>query len=387
MSESRAEALTAGDLPDRTPTGDGAYSSTNEVVTVSFLIEWMTQTWGMVLEAAPWLLFGFLLAGFVYILLPTDKVVAHLGRPGLLAVIKAALIGVPLPLCSCSVIPVASSIRKRGASQGATASFLISTPESGVDSIAISYALLGPLLAAVRPVAAFASAALAGGLIAARERSRPPLTEPRDRMNEEKTCCSCCGDAVQTPRASPAGKTVEALRYGLVEMFTDLGHWLLLGFLLGGFFAALLPAGFLERSIGTGPVAMLLMLLAGLPLYVCATSATPVAAALIAKGLSPGAALVFLLVGPATNVATMVVVTRDLGKTGLVIYLASIAVVAVAFGLGVDAIARAMVTTADSAQHSVHDHASPLAWVSAVLLAALVFNGIRLRARRAWHVT
>ncbi len=351
---------------------------------MDFLNAWVKATWSMTLEAAPWLLFGFVLAGVVYVLLPTEKVVKHLGRPGLGSVLKAALIGVPLPLCSCSVIPVASSIRRRGATRGATASFLISTPESGVDSIAISYALLGPLLAVVRPIAAFISAALAGTLIAGHERRSAETAAVARPPAEEKADCSCCCSQSQPVRASFGSKITQALRYGCVEMFSDLAHWLVLGFVLAGLVAAILPDDFLEASIGTGLIAMLAMLLAGLPLYVCATSATPVAAALIAKGLSPGAALVFLLVGPATNMATMVVVARDLGRWALAMYLGSIAVVSIALGLVVNVVAGEL-PGAVAAESAMHEHGvTTLNLICGVVLGLLLLNGLRVRIVRRW---
>ncbi len=347
---------------------------------MALLSEWMTQTWNMLLEAAPWLLGGFLLAGVIYVLLPADKVISHLGKPGLAGVVKASLLGIPLPLCSCSVIPVASSIRQRGASRGATASFLISTPETGLDSIAISYALLGPFLAIVRPLAAFLTALIAGCLI-------EPLKEPASTAHSNdipvKTSGygQCCGEDHGPGPSSLAGKIATAVRYGLVDLFADLSHWLVLGFVLGGLVSAMFPARFFEESIGTGLGPMLLMVLAGLPLYVCATSSTPLAAALMAKGLSPGAALVFLLVGPATNVATMVVVARDLGRRSLFIYLSSIVVVAVLFGLGTDAVLRSSTPAGDVAGGVGHSESAIISWLSAVGLVLLMLNGMRIRVR------
>lgn len=341
---------------------------------MDFFTSWLTHTWGMLLEAAPWLVGGFFVAGVVYVLLPADKVVKHLGRPGLGSILKAALVGVPLPLCSCSVIPVASSLRQRGASRGATASFLISTPESGADSIGVSYALLGPFMAIVRPLAAFITATAAGLLISARGETDDPPTPAT-----EASCPHCATRAAPAaPRLSLAAKLRQAAHHGFVVMFANLAHWLLLGFLLGGLVSAFIPAGFFERAIGTGIVPLLLMLVAGLPLYVCATSATPLAAALIAKGLSPGAALVFMLVGPATNMTTMLVVARDLGRKSLFLYIGTIAVVAVLLGLVVDALPTAWVLAGLTAGHA-HAHASAAAWPFAVLLLALLLNGLRVR--------
>ncbi len=339
---------------------------------MSIIADWARETWQMTLEAAPWLLGGFLLAGVVYVLVPVGKVTRHLGKPGFVSVLKAALFGIPLPLCSCSVIPVASSIRKQGASRGAFVSFLISTPETGVDSFAISYVLLGPLLAVARPVAAFVTAITAGLLI-----GRSGDEHPGEDAHEDAG--SCCREGAKSTEPIGRNKIAVAFRYGLVDLITDLSPWLVLGFALAGLAAAIIPEGFLERHVGSGLPAMLLMSVIGLPLYVCATSSTPVAAALIARGLSPGAALVFLLVGPATNLATMVIVSRDLGKRGLAVYLMTIAVVAISFGMIIDAVFP-LLSISPATMTGHHEHSvSLIAWPAAVVLTLLTLNGLRLR--------
>ncbi|MHC4696318.1 MAG: SO_0444 family Cu/Zn efflux transporter [Planctomycetota bacterium] len=348
---------------------------------LNFLTNWAYETWGMVVEAAPWLLVGFVLAGVIYAWLPLDKVRRHLGGPGWGGVLKASLVGIPLPLCSCSVIPVAASLRKQGASKGAFLSFLISTPETGVDSIAISYALLGPFLAVVRPVAAFVTALTAGFMIGwtgdeARESAR---AEGRGSLDCSNTgCCEGTGE-------TGSGRLITALRYGFVDLFADLAIWLVAGFVLAGLLSAVMPEGFLERRVGSGIMPMLLMLVVGMPLYVCATSSTPVAAALIAAGLSPGAALVFLLVGPASNAATMVVVARDLGKRGLVLYLTTMAVVALMFGLIVDQVVPSLPLQVTALPESHARGGSPAASLAAVVLIVLVVNGLRIRYRPATY--
>ena len=339
-----------------------------------FAARWAAETWAMTLASAPWLLGGFLLAGAIYVLVPIGKVSRHLGGSGVGGVFKAALFGIPLPLCSCSVIPVASSLRKQGASRGAFTSFLISTPETGVDSIAISYALLGPLLAIVRPVAAFITAITAGLLMGADEDAdRATTTE----QSAKDTSCECA----EAPTPSGMSKIPAAIRYGLVDMIADLAPWLVLGFALAGLATALIPAGFLEQHLGGGLPAMLLMLVVGLPLYVCATSSTPIVAALIARGLSPGAALVFLLVGPATNLATMVIVSRDLGRRGLAIYLITIAVVAVLFGLLIDAVLPSLPTALATLPDCCTNEVSTVSWACAMAMIGLTLNGLRIRIR------
>jgi len=352
-----------------------------------WITTWWAGVWQLLVESAPWLLAGFAFAGVVYVLLPLERLTKHLGRPGLASVIKAAVVGVPLPLCSCSVIPAASSIRRQGASKGAFLSFVISTPETGVDSIAVSYALLGPLLAVVRPIAAAITAIAAGLLADAAAADAAPSGDADDpacghRVSVKPAATvACCGDACgcQSVAKPSGGGWMTALRYGFIEMFADLAPWLVTGFALAGLASALVPDGFIEQHVGTGLGAMLLMLMVGMPMYVCATSSTPIAAALIAKGLSPGAALVFLLVGPATNIATMVIVAREAGKRGVLIYLATIAVVAVGIGLLLDAfngisVSAAASTTLDpeACTHGM------TATASAVLLVLLIANGLRI---------
>ncbi len=333
----------------------------------------------MVVEAAPWLLVGFVLAGAVHVWFPLDKVRRHLGGPGLSGIIKASLIGIPLPLCSCSVIPVASSLRKQGASKGAFISFLISTPETGVDSIAISYALLGPFLAVVRPVAAFVTALIAGVLIGSGADQAPDLPGRDDDRPCDGDSCACPNGVGDHAGDAGSGGLIAAMRYGLVDLFADLAIWLVVGFVVAGLLSAIIPDGFLERHVGSGLLPMLLMLVVGLPLYVCATSSTPVAAALIAAGLSPGAALVFLLVGPASNVATMVIVARDLQMRGLVLYLTTVAGVALLFGVIVDRMLVTLPPQVAGLPGSFTAEPSPAATLVALALTLLTVNGLRVR--------
>lgn len=340
---------------------------------LEWIATWWASVWQLLVESAPWLIAGFAFAGVVYVVLPVEQLTRHVGRPGASSVIKAAVIGIPLPLCSCSVIPVASSIRRQGASRGAFLSFIISTPETGADSIAISYALLGPVLAIVRPIAAAITAVTAGILADA-----APDRAPAPSDTSASGCCSDDGCGCHDEATPPRGGLVASLRYGFVDMFADLARWLVAGFALAGLASALVPEGFIEQYIGAGFGAMLLMLVVGMPMYVCATSSTPIAAALIAKGLSPGAALVFLLVGPATNVATMMIVARDVGKRGVVIYLVTIAAVAVGTGLLLDAFNGTSITTAAAEPVAeAHTH-GVMATATTVILLLLIANGLRI---------
>lgn len=279
------------------------------------------ECWRLFVEASPFLLFGFLIAGLLQTFLTTQTLARHLGRNDLKAVLKAAIFGMPLPLCSCGVIPAAVGLRQQGAGRGPSAAFLVSVPETGVDSIAITYALLDPLMTVLRPVSALITAVVTGSCI-----NRLPPQSQATPPSTEDVSCSC--DATGSPPGPPPslGHRLQAgLSYAFGELLRDIGRWLLLGILVAGILSALLPEDFFLRYLHQEWLSLLLMLVAGIPLYICASASTPVAAALVLKGLSPGAALVLLLVGPATNAATLTVVLRFWGRRVAAVYLASIA--------------------------------------------------------------
>jgi uncharacterized membrane protein YraQ (UPF0718 family) len=241
------------------------------------------------------------------------------------------------------VLPAAASLKKQGANNGATTAFLISTPESGVDSIALTYALLDPIMTIARPVAAFATAAAAGVI--------ENLVRREDETSEVIPDLSCpvdgCCDGVDCPPHEHRNhhtiqeKAWAGLGFAFGELWADIVWWFFVGLLLAGFITVVIPDDMMTRYLGGGLDAMLIMLVAGIPLYICATASTPIAAALILKGVSPGAALVFLLVGPATNITSLTVVVKILGKRATALYLSSLAVCGVFFGLLVDRVYQA----------------------------------------------
>lgn len=292
---------------------------------LSFLHQVALESWLLLNEAAPYVLFGFLMAGILKALIPEELIARHLGAPGFLPVLKASLFGIPLPLCSCGVIPVAIGLRRQGASKGATASFLVSVPETGVDSIAITWALLDPLMTIIRPLAAFVTALFTGTLVDLLPGTASPPPET------VKPACGCAQAA--PPTQEPLGKRLRTgLTYALTDLLRDIGAWLLLGIVIAGLITTLVPVDFVERYLTGEFSSLLIMLGIGIPLYICASASTPIAAALVLKGLSPGAALVFLLAGPATNTATMTVVARHLGKAATAIYVAAIAFASLSLG-------------------------------------------------------
>lgn len=297
-----------------------------------FLMRFIQETWHIFTDAAPYVIFGFLAAGLIKAILPDDAVARHLGGGSLSAVVKASLLGIPLPLCSCGVIPAAIGLRRQGAGRGPSAAFLVSTPESGVDSIAITWALLDPVMTVVRPVAAFITGTMTGVLIGL-------LPEEKTELDNEPGECGCadtCCESAGAQKAPLFARVIDGTRYAFGELLKDIGGWLLLGVLIAGLVSALVPDGFFAMLFEYRAASLVLMLLIGIPLYMCASASTPIAAALVLKGLSPGAALVFLLAGPATNAATLTVVARFWGRKATLVYLSVIACCSLVLGWLVD---------------------------------------------------
>lgn len=435
----------------------------------------------LLLEAAPWLVLGLVLGGLIKALIPTTFLQRHLSGHNFSSVGKAAVLGAPLPLCSCGVIPVALGLRKAGASKPATTSFLVSTPETGIDSITVTYALLGPFMAVVRPIAALSSAFVSGLLViffdkekssednatnakaavqnsccnpeqekpevvstccsSKAEESKPEATSTccSSKVSEDKSiktsstysskakesqpessccaskvakvektssCCSsekpepvktanedskptaqnsCCSTEVEQPKESSASccssekttdtqtktwvqKSFEGVRYSFTNLLDDIIVWLMIGMLFAALANTFLPPDFLAQW-GQGIPAMIIMVIAGIPMYICATASTPVAAGLMAAGVSPGVALVLMLTGPATNVSTLGVIQREMGKRTMVLYLIGVMVTAILSGVVVNMIVANWdinITT------QMVDHGSAsllLQWASLLLLA------------------
>ena len=305
---------------------------------MEFIIRVFIESWNLLLDSAVYMLFGIAVGGMLKVFLSPNTVVRHLGKHRFLSVVKSALLGIPLPLCSCGVLPAAASLKKQGANNGATAAFLVSTPESGVDSIAVTYALLDPIMTIARPVAAMAAAVATGfmeNIVNWKETGRvvaPDMSCPIDG------CCDGveCDPKEHASHHSFLEKLSAGFRYTFGDLWGDLAGWFLIGLLLAGLITALVPDEFMTRFLGGGLGSMAVMLLVGIPLYICATASTPIAAALILKGVSPGAALVFLLAGPATNITSLTVLVGVLGKRSTIMYLLSVSVFAVAGGLLLD---------------------------------------------------
>ena len=289
------------------------------------LVKLVTESWLVLGQMSPYLLLGFLVAGVLSVCISPEWVERHLGRRGLRPVLAASLFGVPLPLCSCSVIPVSASIRRHGASRAATTAFLLSTPQTGVDSIAVTYALLGPVFAVFRPLAALLTGVLGGALVG----FFGETNETRQAQQSRPQPCTeaCCEDR------HGHNILLRVLRYGFVTLPRDIGLALLVGILIAGAMAALISPGQLHAYVGGGILSILLLMAVGVPLYVCATASVPIAAGFIYMGASPGAALAFLIAGPATNAAALATVWKVLGRRTAILYIGTIALSAIACGL------------------------------------------------------
>lgn len=343
----------------------------------------------LVAESAPYLLIGFALAGVLKAIVPEDKVYRHLGEDRFKSVTLASLFGIPLPLCSCSVLPVATSLRRSGASKGATTSFLISTPETGLDSIGITYALLDPIMTVARPLGAFATAVFTGSVVNIFVRrgwdsgSETPPAETEVLAHDDDHGHD--HSAVYTPggvgKRSLKEVARDSMSYAFGPLLDDLTVWLVIGLLVSGLIAILVPDDFFGSVIPAGFVSSILMLLIGTPMYICAAAATPVAATLIAKGLDPGAALVLLLVGPATNATTIAIIARLLGRRVLVLHLIGVTGSALLLGLLINFVYSyfAVDLSAIVAQ-VVESGLSPVNVAATVLFVyLLVFSTVRMR--------
>jgi uncharacterized protein len=335
---------------------------------VAILTNVALESWSVFGQMAPYLLFGFLVAGVLSVCISPEFVERHLGGRGFGPVLKASLLGVPLPLCSCGVIPVSASFRRHGASRAATTSFLLSTPQTGVDSIAITYALLGLVFAVFRPIAALVTGLLGGLLVMLF--GQPDHDAIKD-LKPAPCSGSCC--------AGKGRRNVvrRALEYGFVVLPRDIGLPLLVGVVIAGAIGAVVPPNQWQPYLGGGIVSILLMMALGIPIYVCASASVPIAAGLIHLGASPGAALAFLIAGPATNAATIATVWKLLGGRTALLYLLTIAISAVGSGLALDWLIPAVQATMP--EMVMHSHeAIAGSWLSAfwavLLLLVLAFS-------------
>ena len=338
---------------------------------MEYVRDFLNELYFITTEMAPYLMLGFFFAGILYLLFPKKRIRQYMGRNRNGAVVNASILGIPLPLCSCGVIPTGLSFYRNGASRGSTVSFLISTPQTGIDSILVTYSMLGLPFALIRPFVALVTG-ISGGL----------LTNRITRKEKEEQVIETGNNNSLPSGFFPRMKAM--FRYAFVEFLQDIMGWLIIGLLIAALIAVFIPDDFFAGLARNDILEMLIILIAAIPVYICATASVPIAAVLILKGLSPGAALVLLMAGPATNAATITMIGKVMGRKSLVSYLLSIISGALIFGILINTFLpeRWFVLP----QHMMsHDHEMLPAWLSigsAIILVLLIINGYMKKLER-----
>ena len=308
-------------------------------IIIDYMLLFLREMWGLCLEMAPYLLLGMLVSGLISIFIDSSFIFKHIGQKNAGSVLKSTLFGIPLPLCSCGVIPVAATLRESGASKGATVSFLVSTPQTGVDSIFLTYGMLGPMFALFRPLAALASGFFSGIVINNFDHDMHHHLSESD--NAPKT------------KESLDKRIISGVKYGFLTLPADIVIPLTQGLVVAAAIAILIPPQFIAEHFSSSNLIQYTMMLAvSLPIYVCATASIPIAVVLMAKGITPGAAFIFLMAGPATNASSIAVIKNILGKRTLYHYLVLIAFTAISFGYILDNFLT--VTLPDMSSHTHH---------------------------------
>ena len=308
-------------------------------IIIDYMLLFLREMWGLCLEMAPYLLLGMLVSGLISIFIDSSFIFKHIGQKNAGSVLKSTLFGIPLPLCSCGVIPVAATLRESGASKGATVSFLVSTPQTGVDSIFLTYGMLGPVFALFRPLAALASGFFSGIVI--------------NNFDHDMHHHLSESDNVPKTKESLHKRIISGVKYGFLTLPADIAIPLTQGLVVAAVIAILIPPQFIAEHFSSSNLIQYTMMLAvSLPIYVCATASIPIAVVLMAKGITPGAAFIFLMAGPATNASSIAVIKNILGKRTLYHYLVLIAFTAISFGYILDNFLT--VTLPDMSSHTHH---------------------------------
>lgn len=356
----------------------------------------------LALDASFWLVVGLFIGGIFKTLIPTQLLQKHLSHEGFGSIVKAAILGAPLPLCSCGVIPAAMGLREAGASKSATTSFLVSTPETGVDSVFITYAMMGPFMAISRPIIALVSAITTGTLVNFFDTKHYPENSSELKTNccasdkhaheiekeNKQSCCSTeqqepsCSEKDLTPCCSKEEKDEETylskifsgIKYAFTELLDNIIFWLVVGLFFAAVVQTFVPSDMLIKY-GTGWTGMLVMLLVGIPMYVCATASTPLAAGFLMAGISPGAVIVFLMAGPATNMATLGVINQQMGKRTMMLYLTGIMSTALISGFVVNWLVSKW--NIDISQHLTMSHSHIPEWLQLISLLILLVLSLR----------
>lgn len=363
------------------------------------IAELFNNIWLVFLDTAFWLLIGLLAAGVIKSFVAEDTMRRWVGGRGVGSILRAALFGAPLPLCSCGVLPAAIGLHRAGASKEATVSFLISTPETSVDSIAVTYALMGPVMAIFRPIAALVNAVGTGLLTTLVVDDSSPV---KTKVNVVEACCSseaeeiiepalssccetkiekieasCCSETMGRTVTGQPNKLLQVLSYAGAELLDDISKWMSIGIVLAGIMLTYIPPDWLAQW-GGGLSAMLIMLVVGVPMYICAVASTPVAAGLLVAGVSPGAVLVFLLVGPATNIASFALLKQELGLKVTLVYILGLSVFSLMMGLLLEWLLSAQQWQIEANLGEAHTMLPDLvSWFSAFILIFLAIKPLR----------
>lgn len=373
---------------------------------MELLIEFANHFFDMFVDMSVYILIGLFFVGILHVYVKKESILKHLGEKRFSSVIKASAVGVPLPLCSCGVVPTAIELKKGGASNGAVISFLTSTPQTGIDSIFATYSLMGPVMAIFRPISAFCSGIISGILVNSFAKddiveenveissccstatsccsAEPPPEETSScccSTKSETTCCeveesssSCCCSS--TPKKE-GHKFISALKYGYGDFLDEISIHFLIGMAVASCISTLLPADFfVSLGLHQGIVSMLAMVLIGLPMYICSASSIPIAMSLMAKGLSLGGGFVFLFTGPVTNMASLIVLQKALGKKVIALYIASVVGCSIIFGSILDVFAQHFQLTDSIIDcHSGHNELGIFSYLSATIFAILILKG------------
>ena len=328
------------------------------------------------IEMAPYILLGVGIAGFLHIILKKDFVARQIGGNNIGSVFKAALFGVPLPLCSCGVVPTAVYLKNSGASKAAVTSFLISTPQTGIDSISATWGMLGPLFAVFKALAALiigTAGGIADFILDRRNEETKELQEQKREQNTVKTA-----EIERYPGLW--GKVKEMFRYAFFELLDDIAVNFIIGLAIAAVISIAIPDDFFNSTFLSNPfVSMVLMVIIGIPMYICSTSSIPIAVALIANGVAPGAAYVFLVAGPATNAASLAIIGKALGRKTTIRYLTTIIAGSMIFGFAMDRIYTAIgISPFGAAMQHHHAENNPGIFLTAVSIFFLIMMIILL---------
>lgn len=405
-----------------------------------FFLEFAAAVYHLFLDMAPYLILGMTLTGILSVMLKKEFVSRQIGGNSLLAVIKASLFGVPLPLCSCGVLPTALFMQDAGASKPALQSFLISTPQTGADSIAATYGMLGPVLAVFRMITAFLLGII-GGVVSmlhalysrhsrrnqGKKKNSSPAAADSEKSSNERyagllydvygdgdaaadstvkqqtelcSCgCSCEGGEDENPETGREMGRIQLFKqklkagfsYGYIEFIDDIGGQFVVGLIIAGVLTSLIPADFFRNTpFSSGLPGMIAMVLFGIPLYMCSTSSIPIAAALLAKGISPGAVYVFLVAGPATNAATIAILSKRLGRQQMAIYLGTLVLGSIIFGYLLDWMMQIVSLEGFNPEKMIliGTENSGSAWISittAILLFGFLLRSAFMKTKKRMH--